>query len=266
MAGPLAPALAAEPQLLTLLRPVWHYGTTPTGLALALGAGSNLKDMGESFNTRHQRYRRLGIEAPIMEPGDLPVADAKPFIEKRSTLQGTKTAAIPGWLGAPTLLGGPLIAAGALGGGSGQGPVSEIGARLRRMMFPSAIGRANVEEEAAKSLAMSLGKQTGIAAVNLFGDLLSKAREGLSGFMKSRAGLSIFNELRKEDEEIAGADPALLTDAYHTMVRFAPTLATDKNAVKTFLREAVLMGTGPNVVTIKQLADAERAVNPPPGK
>ena len=82
--------------------------------------------------------------------------------------------------------------------------------------------------------------------------------------MKSRAGLSIFNELRKEDEEIAGADPTLLTDAYHTMVRFAPTLATDKNAVKTFLREAVLMGTGPNVVTIKQLADAERAVNPPP--
>lgn len=255
-----------EPQALTLLRPFWHYGTTPVGLALMLGAGPHLKDMDESFDERHNRYRRMGIDAPIMEPGDLPVANAKPFIEKRSALQGTKTAAIPGWVGMPTLLGGAAAIGHSLGGQANPGPISEIGARLRRTMFPSAIGRANVEEEAAKSVAHNLGRYGAQAAVTLFGDLISKATSGISNLMKSRAGLSIFNELRKEDQDIAGADPTLLTDAYHTMVRFAPTLATDKNAVKTFLREAVLMGTGPNVVTIKQLADAERAVNPPPGK
>jgi len=258
----------SESQAITLLRPFWHYGTTPTGLALLLGAGPHMKDMATSFDERSDRYRKLGIEAPIMEPGDLPVDNAKSFIEKRSALQSTKQAAFP-WLAGkdgPGVIGGAAINLGNVMGAPGPGPLTEVSSRLRRMLFPSAIGRANVQEEAAKSLAMSLGKQTGIAAVSLFGDLLSKAQEGISGFMKSRVGLGIFNELRKEDDEIAGADPSLLTDAYHTMVRFAPTLATDKNAVKTFLREAVLMGTGPNVVTIKQLADAERAVNPPPTK
>ena len=250
-----------EPTAITLLRPLWHYGKTPVGLGLLLGAGPHLGEMSDSFEERAERYRKMGIEAPITEPGELPVANAKPFIAKRAALQTNKTAA-PSWLGTPTVLGGSLFGAGSLAGPS----LDEAGGRLRRVLFPSAVGRANVQEEAAKSFASSMGKQTGIAAVNLFSDLLSKAQEGISGFMKSRAGLSIFNELRKEDEEIAGADQSLLTDAYHTMVRFAPTLATDKNAVKTFLREAVLMGTGPNVVTIKQLADAERAVNPPPTK
>lgn len=254
-----------EPRAITLLRPFWHYGTTPVGLGLVLGAGPHLKEMNRSFDERNERYRKMGIDAPIMQPGDLPVADAKPFVEKRAALQKTAIPFMgenPSWMGSTMLNPGQF--ANTLAGAPGPGPLTEVSSRLRRLIFPSAVGRANVEEEAAKSLAVSLGKQTGIAAVNLFGDLLSKAKEGLSGFMKSRAGLSIFNTLRKEDDELAGADPALLTDAYHTMVRFAPTLATDKNAVKTFLREAVLMGTGPNVVTIKQLADAERAVNPPP--
>lgn len=258
-----------EPQAITLLRPFWHYGTTPVGLALLLGAGPHLKEMDKSFDERNEHYRKMGIEAPLMEPGDLPVANAKPFIEKRSALQGLKQAAFP-WqatgTAAPAILGGSLLNLGNITGAPGPGPLTEVSSRLRRMMFPSAIGRANVEEEAAKSVAHNLGRYGAQAAVNLFGDLLSKATDGISNFMKGRAGLSIFNELRKEDDEIARADPSLLTDAYHTMVRFAPTLATDKNAVKTFLREAVLMGTGPNVVTIKQLADAERAVNPPPGK
>lgn len=262
-----------EPTALTLLRPLWHYGKTPAGLGLIIGAGPHLKEMGESFDKRLQHYRQMGIETPTAEPGELPVANATSFVEKRAALQRTKTAQ-GGFLGSPQLFGGSGSLMGSVGqnvvgpvlGQQGKGPLTEVGERLRRVMFPSAIGRANVEEEMARSTAHNLGRYGAQAAVNLFGDLISKATTGVSNFMKSRAGLSIFNQLRKEDDDIARADPELLTDAYHTMVRFAPTLATDKNAVKTFLREAVLMGTGPNVVSIKQLADAERAVNPPPGK
>ena len=133
-----------EPQAITLLRPFWHYGTTPVGLALLLGAGPHLKDMDKSFDERNERYRKMGIEAPLMEPGDLPMADAKPFIEKRAALQQTKTAALPAWVGSPTILGGSILGAGAIGNalaGSGSpGPLSEAGSRRLRDMCPTAIG------------------------------------------------------------------------------------------------------------------------------
>ena len=79
--------------------------------------------------------------------------------------------------------------------------------------------------------------------------------------MANRARSSIFTTLKQEDDVLSQADDQKLLEAYHTMTRFAPTLSTDKNAVKTFLREMTLYGNGPNFLTIKQLADAERAVN-----
>jgi 4-diphosphocytidyl-2C-methyl-D-erythritol kinase len=43
------------------------------------------------------------------------------------------------------------------------------------------------------------------------------------------------------------------------MVKFAPTLSKDINAVRSFLREAVMSGSGPSYVTIRSLSDAETA-------
>ncbi len=42
------------------------------------------------------------------------------------------------------------------------------------------------------------------------------------------------------------------------MKRFAPTLSSDPNAVRSFLREAATSGAGVNYNTIKLLAEAER--------
>jgi hypothetical protein len=50
------------------------------------------------------------------------------------------------------------------------------------------------------------------------------------------------------------------------MIRFAPVLSTDKNAVRSYLREAVMSGAGPNYSTIKSLADAEHTVTGRKGK
>lgn len=52
----------------------------------------------------------------------------------------------------------------------------------------------------------------------------------------------------------------MLLEAYGTMVKFAPTLSMDINAVRSFLREAILSGAGVNYATIKNLVDTERSI------
>lgn len=54
---------------------------------------------------------------------------------------------------------------------------------------------------------------------------------------------------------------AMLEQTYQTMVRFAPSISMDPNAVSSFLREAVLSGGGVNYATIKMLAETEKEIN-----
>jgi len=54
---------------------------------------------------------------------------------------------------------------------------------------------------------------------------------------------------------------AMLLEAYGTMTRFAPALSLDINATRSFLREAVMGGSGVNYATIKNLADTEKAIS-----
>lgn len=63
-----------------------------------------------------------------------------------------------------------------------------------------------------------------------------------------------------QDDIINKADSALMHSAYGTMKRFAPNLAADENAAKSFLREHAIYGTGPSYAALKNLADAEQAV------
>jgi hypothetical protein len=72
---------------------------------------------------------------------------------------------------------------------------------------------------------------------------------------------AVFSSTIKQDDMLAGADKKMLSGAFETMRRFAPTLASDPNAVQAFLREAATTGSGVNYNTIKLLAEAERAVN-----
>ena len=63
-----------------------------------------------------------------------------------------------------------------------------------------------------------------------------------------------------KDEVISNADEAMITSAFETMKRFAPNLAADENATRSFLREHAIYGTGPSYASLKNLADAEQAV------
>lgn len=250
-------------------------------LMAGVGAAPVIGPTGTRFKNRFERYTKALLETPYTGTPGEPVIpmDAKNFINKRAALQSTEKTATPlvtgarmaaPWFknigakvlanpGKSFLLGGSLISVGALGGPTIEG----LGRRIHKTMEPSIRDRANLDEEAATAYAKSVGKELGTKTVGLLSDIVSKAVQVPSTVLSSRARAGIFQTLQQEDDVIAQADPQQLAEAYHTMVRFAPTLATDKNAVKTFLRESVLYGTGPNFMSIKQLADAEHAVQAP---
>ena len=69
----------------------------------------------------------------------------------------------------------------------------------------------------------------------------------------------VFSMLQK-DEVIKDADKSMVKSTYDTMKKFAPNLAADVNAAKSFLREHVLYGTGPSYASLKNLTEAEQAV------
>jgi hypothetical protein len=106
----------------------------------------------------------------------------------------------------------------------------------------------------------SFGKGLGDLGVQLLQDIASKAVAAAGNVGQNAARQAILSQLKHEDSILSQADDRVLMEAYHTMTRFAPTLSTDKNAVRSFLRQAVMSGTGADYSTIKHLADSERAV------
>jgi len=260
------------------------YG--PTALEMASHIPRNLRGMRRMNDWVHEhslaRKAAPAVTTPaVAAPGEKVVtASAHAFLEKRAALQSTEKTAAPvktafsgqtlrdalgtvaSSLISPKglLIGGSLIGLSELGGPT----VKAWGEKLRQKLDPRTLPeRATMDVDLANSFAKSVGKELGTRTVGLLGDFLSKSVAAPSEMFQNRERASVFEALKNEDEVISQADPQQLAEAYHTMVRFAPTLATDKNAVKTFLRESVLYGTGPNFMSIKQLADAERAVNEP---
>lgn len=76
----------------------------------------------------------------------------------------------------------------------------------------------------------------------------------------------VFESVLRQDQVIADfirrgeENLALLTDAYATLCRFAPSLATDANVVRSYLREVALGGGGVNYVTVKSLIETEKSL------
>lgn len=115
-------------------------------------------------------------------------------------------------------------------------------------------------------LAANLGGQAlagalGTIGASLLKDMYAKARSAIGSIGSDSARKAILDQLKREDPVLAQADDNVLMGAFHTMARFAPTLSTDKNAVRSFLRQAVMSGAGPDYMSIKLLAESERAVS-----
>lgn len=143
----------------------------------------------------------------------------------------------------------------------GKGIANGLSDLVQKKLFGQDIGqRQDAMGMAGGAALKSFGAEIGKSSVGLLRDIANKAMDAIGHAGDASARQAILGELKRTDSVLAAADDATLMESYHTMQRFAPTLSTDKNAVRSFLRQAVMSGTGPDFMTIKHLADSERAV------
>lgn len=139
---------------------------------------------------------------------------------------------------------------------AGQGVGAFLGKNIAGLGKPA----ATVGGLMAGGALAAFGKELGSMGAGLLRDIAAKAQSTIGSVATGAAQQAILQQIKAEDSVLAEADDQALMEAYHTMTRFAPTLSTDKNAVRSFLRQAVMNGTGPDYASIKLLADAEHAV------
>lgn len=156
--------------------------------------------------------------------------------------------------GIGSLAGAPL--AGAAAGISGS-----IGDGIKQLLMGKQFGERKDPLHMMGTAAIgSFGKGLGDLGIQLLQDIAAKAMATVGGAGQDSARKAILQQLKMEDPVLSNADDKVLMEAFHTMSRFAPVLSTDKNAVRSFLRQAVMSGNGADYATIKLLADSERAV------
>lgn len=165
-----------------------------------------------------------------------------------------KPPAMPSWSEVGGHLGGGLL--GQALGPLVSAPAAGLAERIKGYFGP----QQSVMDEFKHTAITTLGKSVADAGVSLLKDLASKAVSAVGSAGDQAARVAILKALKLEDPILAEQPDKVLMEAYHTMVRFAPTLSTDKNAVRSFLRQAVMSGSGPDYATIKLLADSENAV------
>lgn len=124
---------------------------------------------------------------------------------------------------------------------------------------PPSFGQ-NVAQGASETVGGSIVSE-GLAAIRR---LIGVSSQAVSERMiKDPQRKKIINNVVKMDPVISTAErenPGQAAQAYSTMRKFAPTLSTDPNIVKSFLRNSALSGGPMDFQTIKGLADAEHAV------
>jgi hypothetical protein len=95
-----------------------------------------------------------------------------------------------------------------------------------------------------------------IGAIGL-SELAPWVSQKITALKNSRAHDKMIAQLISSDDMLDRADRDELKDAYKTMVNFAPSIAADPNAARSFLRSAVASGGGVDFNTLKLLAETE---------
>ena len=132
--------------------------------------------------------------------------------------------------------------------------------------LPSSIG-GHIHDSFSGGLGQGIGGGIAKAIVGVLG----------SGYDAIHDALIVDPQRKKLFESVVRSDPVVqdamtrnpnaaktLAEAFQTMVRFAPSLSLDVNAVRSFLREAVVGGAvGVNYATIKTLIETEKGLKGP---
>ena len=137
--------------------------------------------------------------------------------------------------------------------------VDTLAYRLQRLTQPleSRIKLPDILGEAASK---GLGNEGTKSLLGLAADIFQKATGGVGGAFAATQRSGILKGLLKDDPVLANAQPSELMKHYNTMAKFAPTLASDESAARSFLREAIMSQAGPDYSTISGLARAESTV------
>lgn len=161
----------------------------------------------------------------------------------------------------PLAIGGGVLGAGGLFKMlGGERPGDTFSYRINKNLN-GLLDRIRYDEVAGDSFAKEMGSESAKALMGLATDMAAKTVDTVKSVAyESPVRSMIFNTLRKEDPIIGQADMKTLNDAFHTMSNVAPSLSTDKNAVKSVLRLAATSGGGLDYQTIKGLADAETSL------
>ena len=120
--------------------------------------------------------------------------------------------------------------------------------------------------ELAGGFGKAVGQQTVGGIASLLGSVADKLRDAMVLAPKREA---IFEHLVQHDPVISqyeASQPGSAARAFMSMSRFAPELSTDPNVVTSFLRETAQTGGTLNHVMIKQLAEAEAAIQAAKGE
>lgn len=120
--------------------------------------------------------------------------------------------------------------------------------------------------ELAGGFSKAVGNQAVSGIASLLGSVADHLRDKIVLAPKREA---IFTHLVQNDPVISqyeATQPGSAERAYMSMSRFAPELSTDPNVVTSFLREAAQTGGTLNHVMIKQLAEAEAAIQAAKGE
>lgn len=161
----------------------------------------------------------------------------------------------------------PLLAAAVGGAGLGSilsQPDSTMGYQLNKGLFNNSLmDRVQADEVLMENFLKGLGGQAGKTVADMGRQGIESAGGAMQNAMVDRPKQrNVLNNLTSEDEILSGVNPEDINQAYGTLSRFAPTLATDPNAVRSFLREAATTGGGADYASIANLARAEQTVNP----
>lgn len=201
----------------------------PRALALGVGALAAAPILANAF-TATQQKREDELMNAYNEPGRTIVASLEEFLEKRAATYNASNSSIP--MMSPFRQGmhdGPGRFMDSFSGGIGGGIASAL--------TESALG--------------SLG--------GLFG----KIRDSVVTDPKRQR---LFDSIVRTDPIVSDAVSRhpdgleIAKEAFGTMTRFAPSLSTDPNAVRSFLREAMIGGAGVNYATIKNLVETEKTI------
>jgi len=195
----------------------------PALMRAAIGTAALAPILGNAFDAS-QKHHEAELMNAYADPSRVITASLDEFLEKKAELHSmSKDAAAAK----------PFSFGHSLGEGVGKGIGSALGG--------SVVGL----------LAQALG--SGISALHDKFSSDPKRKALVASILRSDPVLS--DALKRHPDS-----QKLLEDSYSTMVRFAPTLSMDVNAVRSFLREAVLGGSGVNYATIKNLVDTERSI------